>query len=224
MLPISVVPSLPAASFDEIVALCEALHGIASEIQIDIVDGEFVPHTSWPFTEADIDPIESLQLLAPYANQFSLEIDCMVRNPEKYLDTFVELGIKRVIVHIGSTDAYADIITHSRDHEYTLGFAITNDIPLDNLLVYIDDISYVQLMGIAHVGQQGQPFDERTLSRARALREQFPDLEIAVDGAVNMQTMPQLYAAGVTRFAPGSAIAKTADPAESYKQLSALVL
>ena len=147
----------------------------------------------------------------------------MILQPETYLDAFIEAGVKRVIIHMGSTTAYDAIIAHAHYHGYTLGFALINDEPLDLLYPYLDDIDYVQLMGIAHVGQQGQPFDERTLARVRTLRNQFPDLEIAVDGSVNQTTMTSLYAAGVNRFAPGSAISKAADPALAYKQLFALV-
>lgn len=222
-LPISVVPSLPAKSFQEIESLCQLLQGIAFEIQVDIVDGKYVPLTAWPFTEVDADMHIELLKLKRFTNDFSIEMDCMVQNPEQYLDTFVEMGAKRVAIHVGSTSKYTEIIEHSRTHGYMLGFALTNDTSLDILLEYIEDVSYVQLMGIKEVGQQGQPFDTRTLARARELRMMFPELEIAVDGSVNMQTMPQLYAAGVTRFAPGSAIAKTPDPASSYKQLRALV-
>ena len=221
MLPISVLPSLPAHSFKEIQVLADALRGVSNELQVDIVDGKYVPLTSWPFTEDD--PSESLLQLEPLSKYFDIEMDCMVLHPEQYLDQFVALGAKRVIVHVGSTSSYSDIIAHARTFGYKIGFAFTNDTSLDILDVYKDDIDYVQLMGIAEVGQQGQPFDERTLGRSRLLREKFPELEIAVDGSVNAQTIPKLYAAGVTRFAPGSAIAKTKDPAASYKHLLSLV-
>jgi ribulose-phosphate 3-epimerase len=222
-LPISVVPSLPAATFLEIESLTSALEGVAKEIQIDIVDGKYVPLTAWPFTESGANMHEELLKLKQFTRSFAIEMDCMVHQPEQYLDTFVEIGVRRVAIHVGSTDAYREIITHARTHGYILGFALTNDTSLDVVIEHIDKISYVQLMGIKEVGQQGQPFDSRTLARARELKLRFPDLEIAVDGSVNKETMPALYAAGVTRFAPGSAISKTEDPAASYKHLVSLV-
>lgn len=220
-LPLSLVPSLPAASFAELAALADALTGVCRELQIDLVDGHFVPHTSWPFTETE--PLAALSAVATWRDRFAFEFDCMICRPERYLDTLVSLGATRVVVHIGSTDAYADIIAHARHHGYQLGLAIINDRPLELLLEHIDDIDYVQLMGIAAVGQQGQPFDPRTLVRARALRARYPELEIAVDGSVNADTIPALYAAGVTRFLPGSAIAKQPDPAAAYGKLNALL-
>lgn len=221
MLPITVVPSLPAASLREIKHLCKSLKGIAREVQIDIVDGVYVPHTSWPFTERK--GMDVFFEMHKYTKDFMLEVDCMVQNPEQYLDTIAALNPKRVCIHVGSTDAYDEIIAHAYTHGYKLGLAFTNDTPLDLLETYFDDIAYVQLMGIKEVGQQGQPFDERTLTRARELRARFPELEIAVDGSVNALTMPLLYAAGVNRFAPGSAIAKQQDSAAAYKQLLSLV-
>lgn len=217
MSSVVIAPSLPANSFREIESLCTALDGVAQEMQIDIVDGDFAPFVSWPFTESD--PLQEFQKLSGYTSNFLIEIDCMVSKPEQYLDAFVSLGVSRVAIHVGSTEKYDDIITHAQTYGYKVGFALTNDTSLEVLLRYIDDIDYVQLMGIKEVGQQGQPFDERTLERARGLHSDFPDLEIAVDGSVNMETISLLYAAGVTRFAPGSAITKASNPAIAYKQL-----
>jgi pentose-5-phosphate-3-epimerase len=70
---------------------------------------------------------------------------------------------------------------------------------------------------------QGQEFDERTLDTIAKLRKSYPRLEIAVDGAVNAATIRRLLQAGATRFAPGSAITQTADPALSYKQLRGMI-
>jgi ribulose-phosphate 3-epimerase len=218
---ISIVPSLPAASFSEIQALAVSLRGCVPMLQIDIVDGKFVPALSWPFTEENLK--EELTKLKEVGEAFDIEMDCMVQMPEQYLDMFVELGVARVIVHMGSTDVYEEIIAHARTHGYKIGIAFTNDIPLSDVEKHIPSIDFVQIMGIAHVGKQGQPFDERTLETAKILRLKYPDLEIAVDGSVNKDTIALLHQAGVNRFAPGSAIAKQDDPKAAYLELKALV-
>lgn len=218
---ISVVPSLPAASFDELTKLADALQGTVHELQVDIVDGKFVPAYSWPFTEEN--PAKELYRLKEITDSFAIEIDCMVENPEQYLETFVELDLKRVIIHMKSTKEYEAIIDHSRTHNYKIGFAFTNDVPLTEVETYIPRIDFVQIMGIARVGSQGQPFDQRTLATARALRTEYPNLEIAVDGSVNVNTITLLKDAGVNRFAPGSAIAKQPDPKAAYQHLLSLV-
>lgn len=220
-LPISVVPSFPAPNWESLELVLEALQTVSAGFQVDLVDGQFAPFTSWPFTELDV--ATALHALTPYAGMYELEIDCMVMDPYQYLDTFVALGAARVVVHLGSTNEYDAVIAHARTHGYQLGFALTSAIPLQTLEPWIGDIDYVQLMGITAVGQQGQPFDEATIARAQTLRLRYPELEIAVDGSVNQETMPRLLAAGVNRFAPGSAITKAADPVVAYQTLAALV-
>ncbi|MDC1205217.1 hypothetical protein N8083_00010 [Candidatus Pacebacteria bacterium] len=217
----TITPSLPALSFDEILKLARSLNGVARELQIDIVDGKFVPAVSWPFTETD--PVHELQKISEITEIFDIEMDCMVKNPEQFLDLFVKLGVKRVIVHMGSTEIYEEIIGHARLHGYKIGFAFTNDIPLSEVEVFIPKIDFVQIMGIAHVGKQGQPFDQRTLSTAQTLRAKYPELEIAVDGSVNTSTIVALKEAGVNRFAPGSAVAKQVDQKAAYLHLVSLV-
>jgi len=219
----SLLPSLPAQSFTELAELADALLGVADELQVDIVDGAFVPAISWPFTKTD--PKIELTKLQSLIEHYRVEIDCMVMHPEQYLNLFVELGIPRVIVHVGSTDNLAAVFDHTVRHTYTLGLAFTNDVPLDGVIQHIDSgsVDFIQIMGIRRVGMQGQPFDERTLGTAHMLRERYPDLEIAVDGSVNAQTIPKLKAAGVNRFAPGSAIAKQKNPRAAFEQLRALI-
>ncbi len=219
---LSITPSLPAQSFTEIEELATRLLGTIPMLQVDIVDGEFVPAVSWPFTEPQdvCTELLNLQLLPP---SLPLEMDCMVMHPEQYLETFAALGIANVIVHLGSTDAYDAIITHARTYRYQIGIALTNDRDLSDLAPYIDRIDFVQVMGIAHVGKQGQPFDTRTLAPLRTLRALYPTLPLSVDGAVNSETIVALRDAGATRFAPGSAIAKADDPLLAYKQLAHMI-
>lgn len=218
---VDVVPSLPAQSFAELLSLAKALEGQISEIQVDIVDGQFVPLKAWPFT-VENSPAEELKELSKLPSSISIEMDCMIMHPEQYLDLFVQLGVGSVIVHVGSTEKITEIIKHARDNGYKIGIAFTNSVSLSKVATYIPQIDFVQVMGIAEVGKQGQPFDERTLDTVSTLRSQFPDLPIAVDGSVNKETIVKLVKAGASRLAPGSAVAKAEDPASALKQLREL--
>jgi ribulose-phosphate 3-epimerase len=104
-----------------------------------------------------------------------------------------------------------------------MGLGIMNTTPEALMHELIPQFDYLQVMGIASIGAQGQPFDERTLTTVHTLRERYPSLEIAIDGAVNETTIPRLVEAGANRFAPGSAIAKAPDPVTAYKQLLGLI-
>jgi pentose-5-phosphate-3-epimerase len=47
------------------------------------------------------------------------------------------------------------------------------------------------------------------LEKIRALREEFPDLVISVDGGVNKETVEELAYTGVNRLVVGSSIFET---------------
>lgn len=222
MLPITVLPSYPAPHWYQLEKAFRALAGTSREFQVDMVDGSFAPSVSWPFSESEA-IATSLKQLHSWSDTFALEFDCMVMQPEQYLDYMLAAGAKRIVIHYGSTDNYNDILAHAAAHQYKIGLAFTCTTLLSEVIPYIPQFDYIQVMGIKAVGQQGQPFAAETYTQVRALRAQYPELEIAIDGGVNARTMPALYAAGANRFAPGSAIIAASDPAATYKQLQALV-
>jgi ribulose-phosphate 3-epimerase len=216
----SLAPSLPASSWEELFSLWEAFEGTLSELQIDIVDGEFAPHVTWPFTESvGVNAITRARIFAPT----ELEIDCMCMHPETYLELFRQLGVERVVIHAESTAEYDACLSHRSEHGYRMGLGIMNTTPETLIHELIPRFDYVQVMGIAKIGAQGQPFDERTLDTVASLRARYPEREIAIDGAVNSETIPRLLRVGANRFAPGSAIAKAPNPVLAYKQLLELL-
>lgn len=218
---LSLVPSLPAQLFEEIRQLAQDLEGASFGIQIDIVDGVFAPHISWPFTE---EPVEmSLLQLKEITDVFETEVDCMCMHPETYLDQLADLGVKRVVIHLGSTEKYSDCIASAHGRGCKIGLAITNGVSLESIEQYVGAIDFIQVMGIKDIGIQGQEFDMRTVDTIAKLRKAYPSLEIAVDGAVSASTIRLLLQAGANRFAPGSAITRSEDPAASYKQLAGMI-
>ncbi len=213
----TVIPAVIPQSFDDIQDVIDTVGTFAREVQIDIVDGRFVPFTSWPYRGSG-----SIMLLKDYAQEFTVEIDLMIDHPEEALPLYIDAGVKKVVVHLESTEHLNRIIEHRRSHEYALGLSITNETSLDTLTSVIGHADYVQLMGIRKIGSQGQPFDEEVLARVRFLREQFPELVISIDGSVNASTLPRLKLAGANRFVSGSAIFSAPDPHASYEELTRL--
>ena len=77
-------------------------------------------------------------------------------------------------------------------------------------------------MGIAKIGFQGEPFDERVLEKIKDFRDEYVDVTISVDGGVSLESAPRLVEAGVNRFVVGSALWQSNDFEEKinkFKQL-----
>ena len=216
-----IIPALLSNSFAEIEQVVEALAGMAIEAQLDIVDGQFVPRTSWPFSANESE--SEWQKLAALNDRLPLEVDMMVSEPEQYLEKLHSLGIRRVILHFGSTENLNAAIEKTRELGLAVGLAITSEVTLDEADEFIKDVDWVQVMGIKEVGQQAEPFDERTPDTLRQLHDKYPQMPLAVDGSVNETTIPVLLNAGANRLAVGSAISQAPDMAEAYQQLQALL-
>lgn len=216
-----ILPAIPASSWDAIETLAAKLKDVADSFQIDIVDGVFAQPSSWPYTEAE--PLRALENVRAIAQNFRVELDLMVAHPELFLDTTVSIGASRIIVHIDSITDIAPFREHSLAHGYMLGLAVMSTTDIGRIEALLPSIDFIQCMGIAVVGAQGQPFDERILSLITVLHQTNPTLVIEVDGSVNRETIPALRSAGVTRFAVGSALSKAPDPIVVFQELTELI-
>jgi ribulose-phosphate 3-epimerase len=212
-----IVPAIIPQSLEEIRDALLQLPSHATEVQIDIVDGAFVPFTSWPYRGSG-----SVMLLQNFATTHTLEVDLMIQNPEVALPLYVEAGVEKVVIHLESVTDFAAIASHHTSHEYELGLSIRNDTPLSILEEKLQYCDYVQLMGIREIGTQGQPFDDAVLERISLLRKQHPDLLISIDGSVNAKTLPLLRNAGANRFVAGSSVFREKDPHAAYEHLEAI--
>lgn len=232
-----VVPAILPKTYEDLSTHLKQVHGIAERVQIDICDGNFVDATTWPYTHSDGGKVprntsgETLDML-PCAEDFRLEVDLMVARPEEVVGTWIELGARRVIVHAASTDRMGEVIELLK-HQYgydkdfapdllSFGIAISLDTPAEKYEPYLADAEFVQFMGIARIGHQGQPFDTRVLDRVRAFRKKYPEKHIQVDGGVSLETAPKLFEAGVDTVAVGSALFGSADVTHTVREFEKL--
>ncbi len=212
-----IVPAIIPTSLAHLKESIDLVAPFTHEVQVDIVDGKFVPFTSWPY----IDGAQTSDM-APFTAEGLVEVDLMLMEPEAVLAEYVRAGARRVVVHLESVRDFEKILTLKKELDFKLGFSINNDTPLETLTDVIAHADYVQLMGIAHIGSQGQPFDERVLTTIATLRAAYPTLLISIDGSVNAETVGRLAHAGANRCVSGSAILKQENPEEAYNTLNAL--
>lgn len=232
---IEIIPAIMPDTYADLFAKAERVEGVVPLAQIDVMDGAFVKSKSWPYTEGGTkrEP-HFVALMAqdegmPFWEQLDYEIDLMIGSPEKHMDEWIPLGASRLIFHIESIQDHDLFWGHDLWKEgardiggekvIQAGLALNPDTSLDAILPYMDRIDFVQCMGIAKIGYQGQPFDERVLTQINTLRVKFPNLPISVDGGVNMDTARELKNAGATRLVSGSAIFGAEDVAAAVAAL-----
>lgn len=205
-------------------------------IQIDVMDGKFVPGTSF----TDIEKINSLDLPLKY------ELHLMVADPVAEMRKWQPIEqVFRVLFHYEA--AAADPlrpISFARKEGWDVGMVINPDTPLSAVEPYLDKIDVLQFMTV-YPGQQGAPFVPKVLEKIKTFTKRDRPLApafvkagglapstpqrggqggvsrplCAVDGAVNKDTIQQLKDAGVEIFNVGSAFTKAPDMKLAYEEL-----
>jgi ribulose-phosphate 3-epimerase len=213
MLSSKIIPAIIPTSSEAIFGFTKKLHGVP-EIHLDVVDGRFVPFVSWPYT-----PVGEPQEVAADLARFTLEVDLMVENPFTAATAWVAAGADLLVFHAETaTLAVVQQITETCD--VTVGICANNDTPHEVLVPYLEHVDYVQIMGIAKIGSQGQPFDERAFERLLYIRTIAPQLLCSIDGSVNATTLARIKQEGFDRYIVGSAIYGAADPRLTYMEFS----
>lgn len=212
-----IVPAVIPQTLESLTDFCKKVRLLTHEVQVDIVDGQFVPFRSWPYNEDD--KVADIKELAEH---FLIEVDLMIKAPEERIEAYLSAGVRRAVVHIESTTNLRDIHQLKQKYDFRLGLSLNNDTELEKLIGVIEYADYVQCMGIAEIGAQGQPFDERVLNRIRELKQKFPSLLVSVDGSVNMDTLQNIIEAGAERCAVGSALLQSENMQKTYNEMCGL--
>lgn len=187
-------------------------------LQVDVVDGRLTPFSSWPY-EPTGEVSEAKKILEP----FSFEVDLMVEDPLPAARDWIASGARRLVFHLETLKDPSEAISLAKENSVEVGLALGNDTPLEALYPHIAKVDFIQLMGIARIGVQGEPFDERVLERVAILHTRYPELIVSVDGGVRQKNIANLKQAGASRFVVGSEILEEQDREAEYRKLESLI-
>ena len=230
-----IVPAVLVPSKTELDATLSKLVGLVDTVQIDVVDGKFIGPPTWPYASGgeEFAALVARGDMLSYGEHFSFEMDLMVQDPEQVAGMWIAAGATKILAHVESTNYLPRLITDLQvkyGHEkgfapglLSFGLAINIDTDSSVLEPFIDSIDYVQFMGIATIGKQGQPFDPRVIQKVQAFKKKHPDVPVQVDGGVSLETAPALLTAGVDRLCVGSALVKKPDVRAEFEKFQELV-
>jgi ribulose-phosphate 3-epimerase len=230
-----IIPAILPKSYAELEEKLELISAHVPVVQIDICDGGYTSSRTWPYLKGDHDDIFQdiidQNKALPYWEDANLEFDLMTKDAYSKIPDFISAGAQRIVVHKASLSdeelesVLADFGKKSEElgpFDIELGVALDSTASAGDVDAFIDRIHFVQVMGIAKVGHQGQPFDPRSLALVSALRSAHPDLIISVDGGVNIDTAKSLIEAGASRLVVGSALFASHNILETLGHFKAL--
>ncbi len=229
----SIVPAIIPTSLADLNEKLVRLVGLTDAVQIDVVDGRFATPASWPYLQGtkEVASIATEEFMLPQYEQFRFEIDLMVENPQKAIGSWIDAGATRITIHVESTHSLVKLfeyvkVNYGHDRDFTpdllaIGLALNIDTDPAIIEPHIQDINYIQLMGIARIGKQGEPFDKRVLQKIAALHKKYPNIPIQIDGGVTSASIADLLSVGVSRLIVGSDIWHAPDIGQEIKKLEA---
>ena len=189
---ITIIPSVIAKAQEELDVILSKINDSAQLLQLDIMDGKFVPSHSLDF-----------DFRLP-EGKYKFEADLMVEAPEKWVDENSE-KVDTIIAHIEAVKSPEGIIKKVKNKGKKIGFALNPETDVDQIKDYLDDIDQVLIMTV-HPGFYGSKFLPETLDKIRKLKKLSPelDLDIEVDGGIKPDTITLAYKAGANMFVSGS--------------------
>ena len=204
-----IIPAILTDNPDELNMKLASLVGLTDWVQIDIMDGIFVPQTSI-----------GLEELAGQKPPFKLDIHLMVNNPQQYLGGCRRAGAKRVIFHLEGAGNPETVLDQLGALGFERGIALRPQTSFRDLEPYLDHVDVILLMSV-EPGKQGQTFIPETAERIHRLRQIAPRVKIEVDGGINADNILAVAEAGADYLAIGSAILNAPDVAAAIERLKA---
>jgi len=194
-------PSILSADFLNLaqqVRLAEM--GGADWIHCDVMDGHFVPNIT-------IGPV--IVEAARRVTKLPLDVHLMIKNPDRYLEDFVNAGADYVSVHVEEVVHLNRTVTHINELGAKAGVVLNPATPVSSVKDIAEYIDLLLLMTV-NPGFGGQKFITNSIRRIKEAVKLRNDLNadflIEIDGGVNVDTIKPALDAGVDVFVAGSAI------------------
>lgn len=200
-----IVPAVIAKTQKDLDDAVLKVKDFVKQIQLDIMDGRFVPNHSIDF---------DFTLPKTWCH---LEAHLMVNNPEEWIEKNGD-KVDVLLVHIESCTAPDQIIKIARARKKQIGFVLNPETPIICIQEYLDQIDQVLIMTV-HPGFYGSTFLPEMLRKIAELRRIKPLLNIEVDGGVTLDTIGLVDKAGANMFVSGSYIMKSTDVKEAIANL-----
>lgn len=208
---LEIVPAILAEDEASFFGLIKKAAEFAPRIQLDFMDGRFVPSLSVPVSTIR-EAVKLLDLTGP-----ALEAHLMVYNPEHHINELKSAGVGTAIFHY---EAVADPVAATgvfKEAGFEVGMAVNPETPLEKIEPFALIPDFFLFMTV-RPGYYGSPLEPEALEKMAEFHRRHPHILLAVDGAVKLDNLNLFIKAGATRICVGSAIMKAPDPAQAYAQ------
>lgn len=206
-------PSLLSADFSKLADDIKVIeNGGAHMAHLDIMDGHFVPNISFGSSV--------VKSLREHSNLI-FDVHLMIENPEQYIACFVEAGSDIITVHYESTHHVHRAVQQIKSAGIKAGIALNPATPVEIIYDLLEEVDMILIMSV-NPGFGGQSFIEFSKDKIKKLRNEITrrnlDVDIQVDGGVNLDNVEEIISCGANVIVAGSAIYKAENVMERTRE------
>jgi ribulose-phosphate 3-epimerase len=194
---VEIVPSILSADVTRLgEQVKEAARAGADRIQVDVMDGHFVPNLTFgPLV------VEAVRRVT----ELPIEAHLMIERPELFIEAFAKAGATLIEVQVESTTSLYRTVMRINELGVKAGVAINPATPIESLREILPFITTVNVMTV-EPGFGGQKFIAQSTDKIRRVRAMSAEIEIEVDGGIDAKTAPLVVKAGATVLVAGNAV------------------
>jgi len=167
------------------------------------MDGVFVPNISFG---PDVVKMSSSVVDIPQ------NVHLMVIKPQHYIKAFADAGSDTILIHIEAKCDVVETLAEIRALGKRAGITINPETPVESIFQCLEErlIDEVLVMSV-HPGFGGQQYISSVEEKIATIRRMMPEVDIAIDGGIDNETVVPAAAAGANLFVAGSYLFKQDD-------------
>jgi ribulose-phosphate 3-epimerase len=160
--------------------------------------------------------------LRKYGIKAPIDVHLMTCPVDSLIIEFAQAGASRITFHPEASHHVDRSLALIHQHGCKAGLAINPATSLNHLEFILDKIDFILMMSV-NPGFGGQQFIPATLEKLKQAREliQGKNIQLGIDGGINIETIFAAAQAGADTFIAGSAIFNSADYTKTISALRA---